>query len=87
MTADRSLQALLLILLLGVVPQIAWWMANFRHPGFATVIFALNLALCGLGARTGRFRPFWIAYAAACVLSLVLFGMTSPISLLLAFTL
>ena len=85
MTADRSLHLLPWILLLGVMPLIMRLIANFQHFGVTLAILALNLVLCALGTRTGRFRWFWIAYAAACAISFALFGMTSPISFLVAF--
>jgi hypothetical protein len=81
--AERALQLLLLVFLLGVIPWSVSRILHFQSFSFAMTIFVLNLVVCGLGLKSGRFRPFWISYAAGCVLSLVLSGMTSPIGLLL----
>lgn len=80
---ERALQMLLLIFLLGLMPQAARLIANFQHLGFAIAVFVLNLVVCGFGFKTGRFPVFWIAYAVACALSFALLGMTSPIATLL----
>ncbi|MFK0208146.1 hypothetical protein [Agrobacterium sp. NPDC090283] len=43
-------------------------------------VFALNIVVCLLGA-TSQYRLWWLLYAAACFAVFVLFGMSSPVSL------
>lgn len=54
----RALQMLLLILLLGLMPQAARLIANFQHLGFAIAVFVLNLVVCGSASKRGVF-PFF----------------------------
>ncbi|MFK4259334.1 hypothetical protein [Agrobacterium tumefaciens] len=49
---------LLLILLLGLMPQAARLIANFQHLGFAIAVFVLNLVVCGSASKRGVF-PFF----------------------------
>jgi hypothetical protein len=47
------------------------------------IVFLLNLALCAVGLATGRFRAFWLGWGAASVGFFTLFGMATPIGMLL----
>lgn len=77
---QRTLSAMIVVL--GLLPVL------LRSAGFGPAqpigiaAFIVNLAVCVLGARAGYRLP-WLVYAAGCVVSFALFGMSSPISLLL----
>jgi hypothetical protein len=69
-------------LLLGLAPFGLRLAGATPHQGAGILIFGLTVFVCVLGATT-QYRLFWIAYGIACAATLALFGMSSPLALLL----
>jgi len=76
---------LIAILILALLPQALYFVGVPRSIWLAAVVFGLNLLVCLYGATRPGYRIAWLVYAAASVISLIFFGVVSPISLLLAF--
>jgi hypothetical protein len=68
--------------LLGVLPAVLRSLYVSPSMVLGISIFALNIVVCLLGAAT-RHRFWWLTYGVACVFAFVLFGMSSPLSLVL----
>lgn len=49
--------------------------------GVALALWGANLFVSYLGFRNGSYRPFWLTWGCATVAGLILFGVTSPLSL------
>lgn len=73
---------LALIVFFGVLPLILRLFDVRPSLASGTLIVFLNLVVCLLGAGT-RYRFVWLIYGVACVFAFVLFGMSSPLSLVL----
>lgn len=70
------------VVLLGVLP-FALRLLDMGSSMFLGIsIFVLNIVVCLCGAAT-RYRFGWLTYGVACVFAFVLFGMSSPLSLVL----
>lgn len=48
----------------------------------ALALWAANLFVSYLGFRTGNYRPFWLIWTILTVVGFIVFGVTSPLSLL-----
>ncbi|CUX45599.1 membrane hypothetical protein [Agrobacterium sp. NCPPB 925] len=73
---------LALMVFLGVLPFVLRLLDVRPSLLLGASIFFLNLVVCLLGAAT-RYRFLWLTYGVACVFAFVLFGMPSPLSLVL----
>lgn len=51
-----------------------------RNLALALLFFAITMAICVAGFRTGRFRGFWVVWSVLSIVGLVMLGMPSPIS-------
>jgi hypothetical protein len=79
---DNSI-GLAAICLLGVLPLALRLLGMPANLPIAILVFIANLAVCAWMIGKGQMRWLWSIYALACVASLILVGMTSPIALLL----
>lgn len=52
--------------------------------GIGLAFFLLTLVLCTVGIATGRFRIFWWSWGVASVSFFLLFGMATPVAMVLA---
>ena len=51
--------------------------------GLALALWGANLFVSYLGFRTRNYRRFWLIWAILTVVGFILFGVTSPLSLLM----
>jgi hypothetical protein len=70
-------------ILLGIIPH-ALMVLGIRGFAIGLTFFLLNLALCAAGLMTRRFRIFWWCWGVASVALFLLFGMATPVGMLLA---
>lgn len=68
---------------LGILPTTLKFIGAPQYP-LIGVLVTVNIFLCVIGVTTS-YRILWIIYAAACVVIFILFGMSSPVSLVLTF--
>ncbi|WP_154721013.1 hypothetical protein [Ciceribacter sp. T2.26MG-112.2] len=69
-------------ILLGMIPQ------NLRLSGIqgfhiGLTFFFINLAVCALGLASRKLRPFWLSWAVASIAFFILFGMATPVGMVL----
>ncbi|UFI06781.1 hypothetical protein [Roseibium aggregatum] len=80
--AERAPVLIATSILLGMVPQVLR-MSGINGFYICLTIFLLNLALCTVGLASGKFRLFWLLWAAASIASFILFGMATPVGVVL----
>ncbi|MDI7863956.1 hypothetical protein MRS76_18560 [Rhizobiaceae bacterium n13] len=80
--AERGPVLVEIALLMGIVPH-ALMVLGIRGFTIGLIFFLLNLALCAMGLAAGMFRVFWLCWGLASVAFFILFGMTTPIGMVL----
>lgn len=80
MTRNRHL-----LLTAACLAAIAFLLPRFgiASNGLALALWAANLFVSYLGYRNGHYRPFWCLWALLTVVGFIVFGVTSPLSLLM----
>jgi len=75
---QKSIHLIGLEIIVGLQPVF-----GIRGFPLGLAFFAINLIICLYGFRTGRLRSFWVTWAMFSVAGLVVFGMTTPLDVLL----
>ncbi|KQV81329.1 hypothetical protein ASC90_03120 [Rhizobium sp. Root1220] len=70
-------------IVLGLIPR-AMMALGARGLPIGLTVLLLTLALCALGFASGRFRIFWCCWGVASVAFFLLFGMATPVGMVLA---
>ena len=73
---------MMLAFAIGALPTLPWPDFGSRSPALGFGFFAINLAICVAGYRTGHFRVLWIIWGVASVLTMIAVGFSTPLGLL-----
>lgn len=68
--------------ILGMIPP-TLGLSEISSFYIGTTFFVLNLALCALGFASAKFRLGWLLWAALSIACFILFGMATPVGMIL----
>lgn len=70
------------LILISVLPRVLD-VLEIRSAIIGLTCFAVNMAICAAGYVTGRYRTFWVVWAATSVIAFLLLSIINPLSMII----
>lgn len=73
---------MILAFAVGILPTLPSLGLELHSQALGLGMFAITIAICVAGFRTGCFALLWVAWGAASTISLIALGFSTPLGLL-----